>query len=148
MGLLNIEGCLLSPLQIIPKLNGSVLHGLKSSDDGFNGFGEVYFSSAGPGIFSDWKRHKRMTLNLIVPIGEVNFLLFDQRKGSSTCGNFAEVALGANNYCRLTVPPNIWFAFKGLAETESLLANVADLEHDPLEVERLPLSTFRFEGEG
>ena len=75
MGGLNINGCRLSPLKVIPKAGGSVLHALKMSDVGYSGFGEVYFSSAGPGITSDWKRHKRMTLNLIVPVGEIKFVL-------------------------------------------------------------------------
>ena len=148
MGVININGCRLSPLKVIPKVGGSVLHALKMSDVGFSGFGEVYFSSAGPGITSDWKRHKRMTLNLIVPVGEIKFVLFDERIGSSTFGNFSEVLLGRENYYRLTVPPNIWLAFKGVSEVESLLANIADLEHDPLEAERLPLSAFNFERTG
>lgn len=148
MGELNIEGCVLSPLKRIPKVGGSILHALKTSDVGYAGFGEVYFSSAGPGVASDWKRHKRMTLNLIVPVGEIKFVLFDQRKDSSTFGNSVEVILGASNYSRLTIPPDIWLAFKGIAKSESFLANVANLEHDPLEAERAPLHTFYFDDKG
>ena len=148
MGKVNIEGCVLSPLKRIPKAGGSILHALKSSDVGYAGFGEVYFSSAEPGIASDWKRHKSMTLNLIVPVGEIKFVLFDQRKDSSTFGNSVEVILGTRNYSRLTIPPGIWLAFKGIAASESFLANVANLEHDPLEAERVPLNTLYFEEEG
>lgn len=148
MDKLNIEGCVLSPLKRIPKVGGSILHALKSSDVGYAGFGEIYFSSAEPGTVSDWKRHKNMTLNLIVPVGEIKFVLFDQRKDSSTTGNYVEVILGTRNYSRLTIPPGIWLAFKGIAASESFLVNVANLEHDPKEIERVPLKTFYFEDEG
>lgn len=144
---LKIEGCLLTPLKKISKIGGSVFHALKSSDIGYNGFGEVYFSSTEPGVTSDWKLHKRMTLNLVVPVGKIKFVLRDQRDESSTFGNSMQVLLGSNDYSRLTIPPNIWVAFQGVAEHESVLANIADLEHDPSETIRKPLDTFDFNGE-
>ena len=146
MGDLKIEGCLLTPLKKISKIGGSVFHALKSSDIGYTGFGEVYFSSAEPGVTTDWKLHKRMTLNLVVPVGKIKFVLCDQRDGSSTFGNSIQVLLGSNHYSRLTIPPNIWVAFQGVSEFESVLANIADLEHDPTEAIRKPLDTFDFNG--
>ena len=146
MGDLKIEGCLLTPLKKISKVGGSVFHALKSSDIGYTGFGEVYFSSAEPGVTTDWKLHKRMTLNIVVPVGKIKFVLFDQRDGSSTFGNSIQVILGSNHYSRLTIPPNIWVSFQGASEFESVLANIADLEHDPTEAIRKPLDTFDFNG--
>ena len=141
---LKIEGCLLTPLKKISKIGGSVFHALKSSDIGYTGFGEVYFSSAEPGVTSDWRLHKRMTLNLVVPVGKIKFVLRDHRDGSSTFGNSIQVLLGVNHYSRLTIPPNIWVAFQGVAQFESVLANIADLEHDPSESIRKPLDAFDF----
>ena len=39
---------------------------MKCVDPGFEGFGEVYFSSVLQGLVKAWKRHSRMTLNLDV----------------------------------------------------------------------------------
>ena len=47
--------------------------------------------------------------------------------------------LSRENYGRLTVPPNLWLAFKGVGVQESLLLNVASIPHDPNEVERRSL---------
>ena len=42
-----------------------------------NEFGEVYFSSIKPKSVKAWKLHKKMTLNIVVPVGKVRFALFD-----------------------------------------------------------------------
>ena len=139
-----IEGCLISPLKIVPKDGGQVRRGLRVSDMGYEGFAEIYFSWIDSGVTSDWKRHKRMTLNIVVPVGEIRFFLYDDRINSSTYGKFFQITLGENRYYRLTVPPNIWVAFRGLTQPTSMLANIANMVHDPHEVDREPISKFDF----
>jgi len=85
-----------------------------------------------------------MTLNLIVPVGIIRFVLYDDREGSSTQGKTTSIELGADNYQRLTVPPGLFMAFEGIGEDLNLLLNVADLEHDPDEVERVDLDRFPY----
>ena len=85
-----------------------------------------------------------MTLNIVVPVGEITFSLYDDRIGSTTYSQFFQITLGENRYCRLTVPPNIWVAFRGLTQPTSMLANIANMEHDPDEADREPISKFDF----
>ena len=108
------------------------MHALKNSDDGFNGFGEVYFSWIEYGAIKAWKYHQHMTLNLVVPLGEVRFVfhIMDQKK------SFRTENIGEEQYARLTVPPGIWFGFQGKASGRSLLMNVANMAFDPDEVLR------------
>ena len=136
MGVVSLEDILITPLKRIPTVGGDVIHALKNSDDGFNGFGEVYFSWVEHGAIKAWKYHQHMTLNLVVPLGEVSFVfhLKDQEK------YFRTENIGEERYARLTVPPGIWFGFQGKASGKSLLMNVADIEHDPDEVLRKPVS--------
>jgi len=89
-----------------------------------------------------WKRHKQMTLNLVVPIGKVRFILFDDRNHKS---EFQEVVLSNNSYNRLTVPPLIWFGFQGLSKSTSLILNIADIVHDPDEIDRKALNEIDFD---
>jgi dTDP-4-dehydrorhamnose 3,5-epimerase len=42
------------------------------------------------------------------------------------------------------VPPNIWFAFKGVGEGINMLTNIADISHDPNEVLRKELNEIQF----
>ena len=39
-----------------------------------------------------------------------------------------------NNYSRISVPPKIWFGFKCAAKYDSLVVNIASIEHDDSEV--------------
>jgi len=77
-----------------------------------------------------------MTLNLFVPIGEVLFYFVDIRKDSDSFNKSCKIILSQKPYTRLTVPPGIWFGFKGLSDYLNLICNVADIPHDPKEVLR------------
>ena len=123
---------------------GSVLHAMRNGDNGYNGFEEVYFSYVNPKAIKAWKLHKRMTLNLVVPLGKVRFVFCNPL----ISGNYRVEDVGDGNYVRLTVPPKIWFGFQGIANGASLVTNIADLKHDADEVERKGISLFDYKWEG
>jgi dTDP-4-dehydrorhamnose 3,5-epimerase len=136
MDKVNVEGVLLTPLKKIHHPKGDVFHGMKKSDVGFSGFGEAYFSTINFEDTKPWKKHLEMTLNFVVPMGEIRFVIYDDREGSSTINNFFDIILGENNYQRITIPPGVWVAFSGVGSKYNLLLNLANLEHNPVEVER------------
>jgi dTDP-4-dehydrorhamnose 3,5-epimerase len=139
-----IEGVALIPLKIIPGENGAVMHGLKVQEDSYKSFGEAYFSFVNKGKIKGWKRHTKMTLNLIVPVGNIRFVLYDDRDNSKTKGSFNDVCLGPEiQYSRLTIPPGIWMAFQGMGNEQNLLLNIADIPHDPSEAEQLQIENSR-----
>ena len=80
MGQTGIEGVFLTPLKKIPHPKGDILHGVKKSDHGFIGFGEAYFTKVIFGEIKGWNMHKKMTLNLAVPVGKILFVLYDDRE--------------------------------------------------------------------
>lgn len=141
MGSNLIDGVLLTSLKQINHPKGDVFHAIKKMDPGFIGFGEAYFSSIFCGLVKAWKRHSRMTLNLVCMVGKVHFVLYDGRKDSSTYGQFMEATLSSESprlYRRITIPPGVWMAFVGIAEGKSMLLNVADIPHDPTEQQNIP----------
>ena len=109
---------------------------LRRDWDVFEAFGEIYFSCVFPGAIKAWHIHKRMTLNYAVPLGEIRFVLYDDRPNSPTRGEVQEMVLGPENYCLVTVPPMIWNGFKGLGSETSIVANCATIPHDPEEIVR------------
>lgn len=139
MGKVSIDGVLLNPAKVINVEGGNVLTYLHNTDDGYVGFGEVYMSTVNPGAVKGWRRHNRVTLNFVVPIGSIRFVLFDDRADSSTKGAYLDIILSRDNYQRLTVPPGIWFAFKGEGSGENMLLNTIDQVNDPTESDRKPL---------
>ena len=139
-----INGLILTPIEPINVSGGSVLRVIKESNPGYDGFGEAYFSIVNFGTIRGWKSHKEMTLNLVVPVGDIRFVMYDGRKNSSTYRNFQEAVLSRKNYCRLTIPPKIWVGFQGLGKSTNLLLNMANIPHDHKEVDHLPLESIEY----
>ena len=140
-----IDGVIYTPLSIIDTKGGDILHAMKSSDVGFFGFGESYFSTIEPNAIKGWKLHHEMVLNLVVPLGGVKFVIFDDRKGSKTEGRFSEFILSRKNYGRLTVAPKLWVAFKGVDLQDSLILNIANIPHNPNETDKKGIEKIMFD---
>ena len=81
-----------------------------------------------------------MTMQLIVPIGEVKFVFFDEK-----FNKYKEVILSEKNVKVLTVPPNILFGFKGIKKGKSLLANLSNIVYDDKEVINYPIKYLKYD---
>ena len=136
-----IDGVLITHLDVIDTPGGNVMHAMKHTSSGYAGFGEAYFSKIDKGAIKAWKRHKEMTLNLVVPLGAIRFVLYDDREVLKK--QFQEVIISRDNYFRLTVPPMIWMGFKGL-DSSSILLNIANIEHNPNEVDKKHIKQIKF----
>jgi len=142
MGPVILSDIYATPLQRFATGGGDVMHAMKSSDYGFLGFGEAYFSWINSGAVKAWKLHRRMTLNLVVATGLVRIVFYlPSAKGLRV------EDIGDINYVRLTVPPGVWFGFQGRSVTPSLLLNIADIPHDQSEVEQRSLIDIPYDWE-
>jgi len=133
-----MDGLFLTKENQIFNEKGDIFHIIKKSSKGFSNFGEAYFTTVKNGEIKGWKKHQKMTLNLAVPFGEVEFVITDKH------GSFKNFKLSPENYYRLTVSPNLWVAFRGLKDY-NLVINIADLEHDPDEAENIDLDNIKYE---
>jgi dTDP-4-dehydrorhamnose 3,5-epimerase len=131
-----IAGVRVTPLRRIPDERGAVLHMLREDSDGFERFGEIYFSTVYPGAIKAWHLHQEMTLNYAVPVGMIKLVCHDDREGSATRGNTMEIHVGELNYVLVTVPPLVWNGFKGEGVGPALVANCATVAHRPDEIVR------------
>jgi len=138
----------LTKLLKIEQTTGSVMHALKASSEGYCGFGEAYFSSINFESAKGWKLHQRMTLNLVVPYGEIRFVVHTGEKVGEGpyIDPLLDIILGDSNYSRLTVPPGYWVAFQGVGMGTNILMNLANIEHDPSESINKDLNYFNVRG--
>ena len=132
-----MDGVILTPLKQIHNSKGDIFHAMKASDNGFSGFGEAYFSIVNQGEVKGWKKHIEMTLNLVVVIGEIEFVVYDDN-------SFYSIKLSKNNYQRLTVEPGLWLAFRGVS-VENMLLNLASIEHNANESVNVDLYDFDYD---
>lgn len=133
-----MDGIILTPLKQIYNPKGDIFHALKKSDNGFEEFGEAYFSTINKNDIKGWKKHTQMVLNLVVPFGEIEFVVYDEYSKE-----FFSTILSQSNYQRLTVKANLWMAFRGIAEYNMLL-NLASIEHNPSESVNIELEDINY----
>ena len=134
-----MDGVILTPLKQIYHPKGDIFHAMKKSDIGFDGFGEAYFSTINQNDIKGWKKHTKMTLNIVVPVGNIEFVVYDENSKE-----FFSTKLSHNNYQRLTVKSGLWMAFKGL-DKYNMLLNLASIEHDPNETINIGIEEIKYE---
>ena len=134
-----MDGVIISPLKKIHHPKGDIFHAIKKSDVGFFGFGEAYFSTVNQGDIKGWKKHKEMILNLVVPVGEIEFVVYNENTK-----NFFNTKISQNNYQRLTVKAGLWVAFKGIGEYNVTL-NLSNIEHNPNEAINIDLNEINYD---
>jgi dTDP-4-dehydrorhamnose 3,5-epimerase len=132
-----IEGVKIIPLKQIVDERGKVMHMLKCTDEHFEKFGEIYFSTIHPNVIKAWHCHEKMTINYAVVSGNIKLVLYDDRQYSETWAELQEIFIGQDNYCLVSVPPLVWNGFKAIGNTDAIVANCATIPHDPNEIERL-----------
>lgn len=142
MGTMKLTDILVTPLRQIQTAGGDVLHAMKQGDPGYAGFGEAYFSLVSGGVVKAWKRHMKMTMNVVVPVGQVRFVF--RCVNADGAEEFRVEEIGVDRYARITVPHGIWFGFQGLHRSQSMVLNIASITHDPNEVERLALTDINY----
>lgn len=111
-------------VDVVKGTGTKIMRFLQSSDIGYRGFGEAYFSIVPCGIERYWKIHTRTTCNIMVPHGSVMFVVAEYDLSS-----WSFIELGVGQQKRLTIPPMIWYGFLGVGENESIIANIIDTEH-------------------
>lgn len=132
-----INGVIITPIKKICDDRGRIMHMMRGDDPLFKQFGEVYFSTAYPGIVKGWHLHTKMTLNYVVVKGMIKLVMFDDRDSESSKSEIQEICIGDHNYCRVTIPPGVWNGWMALGTEEAIVCNLTDIPHDPNEIRRI-----------
>jgi len=69
--------------------------------------------------------------------------LYDDREISKK--QYQEVIISLENYFRITIPPMVWVGFQGLSNEKSILLNMANIEHDPNEIDRQSIDNIKYD---
>ena len=119
-----IDGVSVKTLRIIPDERGRLMEILRADDEQFEKFGQVYITTAYPGVVKAWHYHKLQDDNMTVLQGMVKIVLYDDREKSPTKGMINEFFIGDHNHLLLHIPKLIWHGFKCIDETEAMIVNV------------------------
>ena len=119
-----IEGVRTKPLKLIPDERGMLMEILRADDDLFQKFGQVYMTTAYPGVVKGWHYHKVQWDHFVCVSGMVKLVLYDDRGGSKTHGEVAEFFLGIRNPMLVAIPPGVYHGFKCVGDRECVMLNI------------------------
>lgn len=118
-----INGVQVKPLKVIPDERGRLMEMLRADDPLFRGFGQVYMTTAYPGVVKAWHYHRKQWDHFVCVRGMMKVVLFDGRDESSTHGNVKEYFIGEQRPALIQIPPMVYHGFKCISETEAIVVN-------------------------
>jgi len=111
-------------LRVILDERGRLMEMLRSDDDIYSQFGQVYMTTAYPGVVKAWHYHKIQDDHFAVVKGMIKLVLYDDREGSGTRGEVNEFFMGTHNPILVKIPRGIYHGFKSTGEEEAIVINV------------------------
>ena len=125
-----IDGVKVKKLRVIPDERGRLMEILRSDEEIYEQFGQIYITAAYPGVVKAWHYHREQTDHLVCISGMMKIVLYDAREGSSTNGEVNEFFCGVHNPLLIKVPKGIYHGFKCISDTEALVINIPDKLYD------------------
>lgn len=138
-----IDGVGTKILKMVPDERGWLMEILRCDDEIFKSFGQVYVTTAYPGVVKAWHYHRKQTDNFTCIKGMMKVALYDGRNGSRTYGEVNEFFVGERNPLLISVPPLIYHGFKAIGDETAYFINIPTRAYDYEEPDeyRLPPDT-------
>lgn len=118
-----IEGVTVKQLRVLCDERGRLMEMLRNDDELFKGFGQVYLTTAYPGVVKAWHYHRKQYDHFVVVSGMMKVVLYDAREDSPTKGTVNEFFLGEHNPILLQIPPMVYHGFKCISDREAIVIN-------------------------
>ncbi len=118
-----ISGVIVKKLKVIPDERGRLMEILRSDDDIFVKFGQVYMTTTYPGVVKAWHYHKKQTDNVAVVKGMIKLVLYDARKDSKTKNQINEIFAGIHNPALVRIPKGVYHGWMCISEDEAMVIN-------------------------
>jgi len=118
-----IDGVKQKKLKVIPDERGRLMEILRADDDLFVKFGQIYMTTAYPGVIKGWHYHKNQVDNFVVVKGMIKLVLYDPREDSPTRGEINEFFLGEHNPTLIQIPELVHHGFKCISGEEAICIN-------------------------
>ena len=119
-----IAGVKTKSLKLHVDERGRLMEILRRDDALFVGFGQIYMTTAFPGVVKAWHYHQRQTDNFVCVRGLIKLVLYDNRKDSATRGETNEFFIGDDNRLLVQIPVGVYHGFKAIGDTEAIVVNI------------------------
>lgn len=140
-----IDGVRVKKLKIIPDERGRLMEILRSDDPLFEKFGQVYMTTAFPGVVKAWHYHKKQDDNFTCVSGKMRLALYDARKGSPTRGEVNDFVISLDDPMLVHIPRGVYHGFKCVSATEALVINTVTVPYDHKDPDELRVDAYENE---
>jgi len=86
-------------------------------------FGQVYMTTAYPGVTKAWHYHKKQTDHFVCVRGQMKVVLYDAREGSPTKGQVDVFVIGDHSPYLIEIPNGVYHGFKCISDYEAIVVN-------------------------
>ena len=118
-----IKGVKVKKLKVIPDERGRLMEILRRDDEVFKSFGQVYMTTAKPGVVKAWHYHKKQDDNFTCVHGKMRLALYDARRNSPTYKEINEFTISLDDPMLVTIPKLIYHGFKCVSDCEAVVIN-------------------------
>lgn len=125
-----IDGVKVKKLKIIPDDRGRLMEILRRDDPIFRSFGQVYLTTAKPGVVKAWHYHKKQDDNFTCVHGKMRLALYDARPESPTYKEVNDFVISLEEPMLVHIPKHIYHGFKCVSDTEALVINTVTKPYD------------------
>ncbi len=119
-----IEGVKVKKLVWKKDERGRLAEILRSDDDMFKGFGQIYVTVVNPGFAKAWHMHKNQTDNMFCIKGKVKLVIYDPRKKSKSFDQVQELVLSFDDPVLVQITPQVYHGFESTTNEESAVINI------------------------
>lgn len=125
-----IDGVKVKKLKLIPDERGRLMEILRHDDSMFRKFGQVYMTTAKPGITKAWHYHKKQEDNFTCIRGKMRLALYDSRENSPTYKEINEFEISLEDPMLVTIPMLVYHGFKCISDDEAVVINTPTEAYD------------------
>lgn len=125
-----IAGIKIKKLNPIADERGRLMELLRSDDDVFEKFGQVYMTTVRPNVIKAWHYHKKQDDYFVCIKGMIKLVVYDNRTDSKTYKEVNEFFIGVYNPVLVKIPRGAFHGFKCISEEESIVINIPNQVYD------------------
>lgn len=125
-----IHGSSVRNLSVHPDDRGRLFEILRNDDPAFIRFGQVYVTTAFPGIVKAWHRHQKQTDFFCLIQGRARFGLYDPRPESPTRGHVDEMICDGESPQLIIIPNLVFHGFKNIGDVDVICMNCPTEAYD------------------
>ena len=137
-----IKDVQIKKLKIIPDERGRLMEILRSDEELFQRFGQVYMTTAYPGVAKAWHYHKKQDDHFTCISGVMKVAIYDARKDSPTYKEVNEFIVSLDDPKLIKIPKFVYHGFKCIGDKEAIVINVPTMPYNAKEPDEYRVDAF------